>query len=189
MKGTGATLVAYATWGGGARRIAEAVGETLASEGVTAHVRPAADVRDLAGYAAVIIGTPLQAGRLHGDVHAFVEKHGSGLEERPLALFVVCLTRKADTPDNRRRAEGSLAELWERHPDARPLTIGFFCDAPRPDDAALQRLPFARRIRYKRMMPPTADYSDWDDLQAWVREARGKLVLASSGAGAQSVGS
>jgi len=176
MEGRGAVLVAYATWGGGARRIAEVVGGTLVAEGVTADVKPAADVRDLAEYAAVIIGTPLQAGRLHGDVYAFVKEHRSGLSERPFALFAVCLTSKADTPENRRRAEAALAELWASHPDARPLTIGFFCDAPRPDAAALQRLPFARRIRYKRMKPPSADYSDWDDLEDWIREAREKLL-------------
>jgi menaquinone-dependent protoporphyrinogen oxidase len=178
MEPTGAVLVAYATWGGGAQRIAEAIGDSLVAEGVTAHVRRAADVRDLAGYSAVIIGTPLQAGRLHGDVHAFVKAHESGLSARPFAVFAVCLTSKADTPENRRRAESALAELWRTRPDVRPVTTGLFCDAPRPDAAALQRLPFARRIRYKRMKPPSANYGDWDDLDAWIGEARDKLLKA-----------
>jgi flavodoxin len=175
-------LVAYATWGGGARRIAEAVGEALAAEGVTADVRAASDVSDLGPYAAVVLGTPLQAGRLHGDVQAFTARNQADLSERPFALFVVCLTRKADTPENRSRAEASLSELWRDHPDARPFSIGFFCDAPRPDEAALDRLPFARRIRYKHMRPAGAAYGDWDDLKTWVRETRGKLVPAASAA-------
>lgn len=184
MAGSGTILVAYATWGGGARRIAEAVADAFAAEGVPAEVRAAADVSDLTGYAAVILGTPLQAGRLHGDTYTFVTRHEAALSDRPLALFVVCLTRKADTPENRSRAEVSLAELWRDHPDSRPLTIGFFCDAPRPDEAALQRLPFARRIRYKHMRPAGADYGDWDDLRAWVSEARAKLISAAARTGA-----
>jgi menaquinone-dependent protoporphyrinogen IX oxidase len=180
MAGGGTILVAYATWGGSALRIAEAVGDALAAEGLAADVRAAADVRDLSRYAGVILGTPLQAGRLHGDTHAFVTRHEAALSERPLALFVVCLTSKADTPENRSRAEASLTDLWRDHPDARPLSIGFFCDAPRPDEAALQRLPFARRIRYKHMKPAGADYGDWDDLRTWVSEARGRLVSTTA---------
>jgi len=109
-------------------------------------------------------------------VREFVERHRTALHDIPVAVFAVCLAMKADTPENRRDVEGSLATLWEACPEAKPVDIGLFGRAARPREVALQRLPFARRARHKNMKPLGGSYSDWDDVVAWTARAHDRLI-------------
>ena len=58
----------------------------------------------------------------------------------------------------------------------KPTDIGLFGCAAQPREAALQRLPFARRIRHKHMKPQVGRYGDWDDVTAWAGRVRDELV-------------
>jgi menaquinone-dependent protoporphyrinogen oxidase len=183
MEKGGRILVTYGAWGGSTRDVAAAIGEALATDRLSVDVEPASDVADLAGYRAVVLGTPLQAGRLHHDVYGFVERHRAALDDIPVAVFAVCLARKANTPENRRSVEAALAELWEKHPEAKPIDVGLFGCAARPREVALQRLPFARRIRHRHMKREAGRYSDWDDVTAWAGRVRDELVGSPQGSG------
>ncbi len=50
-------LVAYASERGSTAEIAEAIGERLRRSGIGADVRPAGEVRDLAPYGSVVLGS------------------------------------------------------------------------------------------------------------------------------------
>jgi menaquinone-dependent protoporphyrinogen oxidase len=84
---SGPVLVAYGSKMGGTAGIAEMLGEALATHGVSAEVRPAREVEDLAPYRAVVLGGALYAFRWHRDARRFVRRHGPALRERPLWLF------------------------------------------------------------------------------------------------------
>ena len=63
-------LVAYATWTGAARSVAEVIGGEL-----DADVMPAKEVKDLSAYRAVVLGGAVRAGKPHPDIAGFLKKH------------------------------------------------------------------------------------------------------------------
>ncbi|MBY8876244.1 flavodoxin domain-containing protein [Actinacidiphila acidipaludis] len=80
-------LVAYASKNGGTAEIAAWIGRTLTDAGVASDVRPAAEVRDLHRYTAVVLGSGLYAGRWLRDATRFARRHRQGLRMLPLWLF------------------------------------------------------------------------------------------------------
>jgi menaquinone-dependent protoporphyrinogen oxidase len=80
-------LVAYGSRYGGSAGIAETIGRTLCEDGLTADVRPAGDVHDVAGYYAVVLGGALYMSRWHRDAVRFARRHASPLCGRPVWLF------------------------------------------------------------------------------------------------------
>jgi menaquinone-dependent protoporphyrinogen oxidase len=80
-------LVAYGSTNGSTARIAEAIGEVLRKEGLTAEVRPAQSVESVTPYDAVVAGGGLYAGRWQKDARRFLRRHRRDLAERPLWLF------------------------------------------------------------------------------------------------------
>jgi menaquinone-dependent protoporphyrinogen oxidase len=80
-------LVAYATKNGGTAGIADWIGRALTDAGATADVRPAAEVQDLHGYTAVVLGSGLYAGRWLRDATRFTRRHRAELRTLPVWLF------------------------------------------------------------------------------------------------------
>jgi hypothetical protein len=64
-------LVAYGTTGGGTGEIAEWVAEELRAAGLTVRLMPAAEVADVTGYDALILGSALYGYGWHLDVRRF----------------------------------------------------------------------------------------------------------------------
>ncbi|MFF7953217.1 flavodoxin domain-containing protein [Streptomyces griseorubiginosus] len=80
-------LVAHGSANGSTAQIAEAVADVLRKAGLTAEAAPAASVRDVTPYDAVVVGGALYAGRWHKDARRFVRRHGRALAGRPLWFF------------------------------------------------------------------------------------------------------
>jgi len=80
-------LVAYATKHGSTGEIAAAIGATLRDAGLDVEVRNAREVRTLAPYGAVILGSALYSAHWQHDANRFVKRHLAELQRRPVWLF------------------------------------------------------------------------------------------------------
>ncbi|WNI14327.1 flavodoxin domain-containing protein [Actinacidiphila sp. ITFR-21] len=80
-------LVAYASKYGSTAEIARWIGDALTGERLRADVRPAAEVGDVAGYDAVVLGSGLYAGHWLRDACRFARRHREALLGLPVWLF------------------------------------------------------------------------------------------------------
>lgn len=64
-------LVAYATWKGSTKEVAEKIGETLQDESMQVEICSAREVKSVDSYHAVILGTGIHGGRCHPDAFRF----------------------------------------------------------------------------------------------------------------------
>jgi menaquinone-dependent protoporphyrinogen oxidase len=80
-------LVAYGSTGGSTAEIADWIGAELRAAGLDVRVQSAADVTDVAGYDALILGGAMYAGGWHADARAFAKRFEGRFAGRPVWLF------------------------------------------------------------------------------------------------------
>lgn len=80
-------LVVYGTKMGGTKGLAETVADTLRDESFDVVVAPAAEVDDVTGYDAVVVGGALYALRWHRDARRFMRRHRGVLSRLPVWCF------------------------------------------------------------------------------------------------------
>jgi menaquinone-dependent protoporphyrinogen oxidase len=165
---TGGILVAYATAAGSTAEVAEAIGEELRSMGAEVDVRLAKEVKDVSPYGAVIVGSGIRAGQLLPHATKFVQKNREALSQVPVAYFVVCLTMKDDTEENRSTVAAYLDPLREL---VEPMEVGLFAGAVNPSSLSIP----ARTI-LKAMKISEGDYRDWEAIRSWARALHPKLA-------------
>ena len=160
-------LVAYATKAGSTAEVAEAVGEELRRAGAEVDVRLAKDVKDLKHYSAVILGSAIRMGKWVPEATKFVETNREALSQVPVAYFVVCLTMKEDTEENRSTVEAYLDPVCEV---VKPLGKGLFAGVI--DNS---KLSFSARMMTKAMKISEGDFRDWETIRAWAQQAYDSL--------------
>lgn len=156
-------LVAYATKHGSAAEICGVIAEQLRASGLTADVRPAADVRTLKPYRAVVLGSGLYSATWLRDANRFVRSHRPALGRLPVWLFSSGpLDRSADFDDipMTPHVQGAVGDL----PIRGHRTFGGRLLADAPEVAA-------GIIATHR----TGDYRDFDAIRAWAREIAAEL--------------
>jgi menaquinone-dependent protoporphyrinogen oxidase len=80
-------LVAFASQTGSTAGIAEVIADELRRARFTVDCRPAGEVADLTGYAAVILGSGVFLPRRAADGGGFLARHAEGLTSRDVWLF------------------------------------------------------------------------------------------------------
>ena len=151
-------LVAYASKTGTAAEVAQAIGEELGRAGIAADVRPAKDVRDVSGYAGVVLGTGVRMEKPYGDAVSFVSRHLKALQGVPVAYFSVGMMLMEDTSENRAKAETFLRPLTDL---LAPASIGLFGGC-----VNYKRLGLTGMMM-KMGKVAEGDWRDWDAIRTW----------------------
>lgn len=164
----GQVLVAYASKHGGTAEIAQALAAALRDAGVDAEARLAAEVTDLAGYRAAVVGSGVYAGRWAADARRFVRKHGTALRAMPTWLF--CSGPTGGSPDAEAAVRAAGPGVVD--PSMRKIDIGargWATFAGRVGDGIGG--PFERWV-------PKGDWRDFDQVAAWGRHIATELGQA-----------
>jgi len=164
-------LVAYATKAGATQGVSELIGRELGAGGASVEVLPAADVQDVAGYEAVVVGSGIRMGQWYSEALDLVSAHAAALSTKPVAYFVVCGTMRECTGENRETVLGYFDQVQKRAPEVDPVDVGLFAGAIDPS-----KLGFAARLILKATKAELGDWRDWDAIQAWAAELLHKLA-------------
>lgn len=152
-------LVAAASKHGSTRDIGEAIATELQAMGLDADYHDIADVRSLAGYSALILGSAIYMGNWLEDARTFAETYADELQQLPVWLF----SSGPLGADNAVSADAStriqrVAEVL--HAQEHRIFAG------RLDPADLG---FGEKLILKVVHAPTGDFREWDDITAWAR--------------------
>jgi len=163
-------LVAYASKHGSTAEIAEAIAQAIREEGARADCVPAAAVRSLGGYDAVVLGSAVYMGRWRSDARRFLRRHRRALEERPLWVFSSGPTGPPEQDDPRwlepRRTMQRAARIGARE------HVVFGGRVP-PEGGGP-----AGRAMAKNTPAEYRDRRDWDEIRDWARHIAAGLAVA-----------
>jgi menaquinone-dependent protoporphyrinogen oxidase len=168
-------LIAYASRCGSTGEVADGIGQTLCETGVSTEVRLVGKVRDLSPYQSVILGSAVRAGKWLPEAADFVKKHQDTLCRIPVAYFVVCMTMRDDTIENRRRALTFLDPLYKLAPRVKPRDIGLFAGA-----TDFNKLSFVHRSILKAKGIPEGDFRNWEAIRTWAVNVQ-PVLLSEAG--------
>jgi menaquinone-dependent protoporphyrinogen oxidase len=124
-------------------------------------------VNDLSSYQAVILGSAIRMGKWLPETVEFLKKHQDALSRVPVAYFVVCLTMKDDTADNRRTALAFLDPVRKQVPQVKPVDIGLFAGA-----VDFNKLSFVYSLILKVKGAPEGDFRNWETIRTWATSVR-----------------
>ncbi len=128
-------LVTYATFAGSTVDVARAIGLEIAERGLEVDVLPLGEVKEIEGYAGVVLGGPMIMG-WHRDALRFLKKHRQALQHIPLAVFVMAM---------------SLTQTGETHVEGVPVYVDEgLPNAPEKEGQLNFRERYARLANYLR---------------------------------------
>lgn len=155
-------LIAYGTRAGSTQEVSEFIAKLFRDKGAQVDVLPVEKVRSVTPYCAVILGTATRMGQPLANVVNFVKKHAHDLAPLPIAYFVVGITMREDTPQNRARAAAVLDALVNLK---RPLSEGLF--AGKVDYAKIEQ-PWRFFVSHNKSEEMReGDWRNWDAIRAW----------------------
>jgi menaquinone-dependent protoporphyrinogen oxidase len=162
-------LVAYASKAGSTAEVADFIGKNIADKGAVVDVKKLENVKGIAGYNAIVIGNAVRAGKLLSEAADFVKHHKAEMQKIPVAYFVVCMTLKDNTEENRKKANSFLDPLCA---EITPMEKGLF--AGKMD---YSKLGFATKTVVKHIVKvPEGDFRDWDAIKKWANEVSKKIL-------------
>ncbi len=166
-------LVTYATRAGSTVEVAAKIGDALSANGATVDVRPIKNVRDVNGYAAVVIGSAIRMGNWLPEAVEFVKKNQAQLNKAPTAFFTVHLLNAADDAESRAKREAYTEPVRKI---VAPKAETFFAGK-----MEYAKLSLFESMMSKAMKAPEQDLRDWNKIRSWAES----LALALNNPQAQ----
>jgi len=159
-------LLAYATVSGSTAEVAQAIADEMGNTGPQVDVSPVEDVKDITGYDAVVVGTAVRMFHILPKTRRFLRRHRKGLNNVPVAYFLVCLTMGEETPENIQKATDYAKPLIKIKA---PVSLGLFGGCV--DHEKLTDI-FGKSMK----SVPEQDHRDWEKIRAWAGETLPKLL-------------
>lgn len=158
-------LVTYASRSGSTAEIAEAIGKTLARDGLQVDVVPMRAVTDLSAYSAVIAGSAIRGSKWLPEAMDFIRTQRAELLTKSVATFTVCITLAMSNSDPYRRAVAAWIEPVRAQ--VRPVSEGLF--AGRLDFTKLPVTLDTLKLRLVVALGifPKEDRRDWNAIRDW----------------------
>jgi menaquinone-dependent protoporphyrinogen oxidase len=160
-------LIAYATRAGSTVEVAQVIGEILADAETVVDIFPVSDVTDLAGYQAVIIGSPIHSGQWLPEATTFVDTHKITLRNMPVACFVLAMRLRDKTEETRNSIAAILNPV---RMTINPVSIGLFAGVMN-----YSKLSSILRLQAQTKGLPEGDFRDWDAIRKWANELPSRL--------------
>ena len=138
-------LVTYATKKGSTREVAEAIALRLEGHGLTTTLLPAAEIDELDGFDAVIVGGALYTGRWHADARRFLKEFREPLAGVQLAVFAIgpLTTSEEHVAGARKQLDHAL----EKTPEIAPVAVAIFGGVIVPDSSTSRSAACPPRMR------------------------------------------
>lgn len=152
-------LVTYATRGESTASVAIAIGRILAADGIRVDVLPVGVIKSVEIYSAVIVGSGVHNGVWLPEATDFVEEHAPAMQQKPLAVFTVCMMAVDDSLENQPEIESYTEPLLSV---VKPFSVG--CFAGRLD---LSERNLLKRARVTIKGLPRGDHRDWPSIHQW----------------------
>ena len=85
-------LITYASRTGSNKGVAESIAQSFSASGIPVCVLPMQEVSNIEGYKAIIAGSAIQDKKWLPEAIQFLDKNKTILNEKPVAVFLVCIT-------------------------------------------------------------------------------------------------
>jgi len=155
-------LVTYGTKTGSTAEIASRITDVLREKNHIVDLLSVEKVTNLHGYDTIILGSAVRAGNVLPEVAIFVDRNQAILKEKNFHMFLVCMTLKDDTADNRKIVSGYLQPIRElTDPDCEGMFAGVM---------DYSKLNFFEKMLAKALKAPEGDFRKWDLITEWAEE-------------------
>ena len=152
-------LVTYATRAGATAEIAAAIAETLAVRGYAVDVKPVKEKPNVAGYAAVVLGSAIRMGGWLPEAVDFVKANQAALNSLPVALFTVHMLNTGDDEASRTARAAYLNAVRPLLNTAEAVYFEGKMD--------FSRLSFLDKVIAKMVKAVEADHRNWGQIKQW----------------------
>ena len=155
-------LVTYVSEYGSTGGVAEAIGKELCSQGAMVDVLLTRNVANLSAYQGVIVGSAVYRGKWMPEAVDFVKINREILGRVPVAYFLVCMTMRQPTEENRLKTLAYLDPVLKTIPQVKPVEIGVFAGAMNYSNLSWLN----KKIIISKGLPE-GDFRDWEAIRAW----------------------
>ena len=174
-------LIAYATWAGATHEVANEIAKVLEEKNFEAVVASAGEIKSISEYQTIILGSSIHASKTVKGFNQFLKRFHNKLDDKPIALFVVCANLMNDCEKNRTETLGWLKNTIGNYPDLKPISIGLFGGALLTEGEDFKRLNFMFRKLIESMKENVikehgkSDFRDLTKIHAWAEEVTKKI--------------